>query len=317
MVARMRGHGIKMKIKKFKCINCGAPKVNPYKSPYIVCDYCGSFTDIDFTLGMNYWNQSPITNIGYAFNKMEFARKIQAAMQRQDEKAYWQLQHDYWDYYYKTYPPYLPPSIDTPEKYAMYLKVCADSSLKSATSQEISNKQMALKNIQNFLTYHNEGGKTIVDSKIFFQMADIFISFTKESFANFYNDPNFSIMEELLPSGVHLKMKLSQFVQVWLPYLTEDDQVKFLKMAGFTSEYVEIEQPPGHAGNCEHCKAELYIPEGSYRVFCESCRKSTKVQSQFKCSSCGAEVEVPDNPAKPIECPYCGVENRLIKAMFG
>jgi hypothetical protein len=37
-----------MRIKKFTCIQCGGPKVNPYTMPYIMCDFCGSFTDIDF-----------------------------------------------------------------------------------------------------------------------------------------------------------------------------------------------------------------------------------------------------------------------------
>lgn len=306
-----------MKIKKFRCINCGAPKVNPYKSPYIMCDYCGSFTDLDFTLGLNFWNQQPLKTLGYMWNKMQFQLDLQAAMRAQDERKYWELQYQYWDYYYKTYPAYLPPSIDTDQKYAKYLKVCADSSLKAATSQEIADKQMALRNIQNFLQYKNVNGKKVVDSKIFFQMVDIFITITKEGFADFKNDPDYAIMEELLPSAVHLKMKMSQFVQVWLPYLTDEDQTKLLKETGFSMDYVEIEQPPGHTGECSHCKAEIYIPSGSYKVYCEACRKTTKVQSVFKCSSCGAENEVPDNPSKPIECAFCGVENRLIQALFG
>lgn len=282
-----------------------------------MCDYCGSFTDIDFTLGLNFWNQQPLKTLGYMFNKMEFAAKIRAAMQRQDEKEYWNLQHQYWDYYYRTYPAYLPPSIDTGEKYAMYLKVCADSSLSAATDQKIADKQKDLQNIQRYLQYKQVNGKTVVDSNVFFQMADYFIGFTKESFKDFYNNPNYAIMEELLPSTVHLKMKISQFVQVWLPYLTDEDQNRLIKQAGFSMEYVEIEQPPGHMGNCEHCQAELYMPEGSYRVYCEKCRKTTRVQSHFKCLSCGAENTVPDNPSKPVKCEFCGVENRLIKALFG
>ncbi len=306
-----------MKIKKFKCINCGAPKVNPYKMPYIVCDYCGSFTDIDYTVGLDTWKESTIKTGVYMFNKVEFNYKLQAAMQAQDEKRYWQLQHEYWDYYYKTYPPYLPPSIDTPEKYTMYIKLCADMSLKSATDQGIADKQRDMQNIQRFLQYKKVGGKTLVDPVVFFQMADYYIGFTKDSFKDFYNNPDYAELEDLLPQSVHLKLKMSQFVQIWLPYLSDEDQTKLLKMTHFSSEYAEIQQPPGHSANCEHCKAEIYIPAGSFRVFCENCRKSNKVQSVFKCSSCGAENPVPDFPSKPIECAYCGVENRLIKALFG
>jgi hypothetical protein len=48
-----------MKIKKFSCYQCGAPKINPYLSPYIICDFCGSFTDIDFAVGLEAWNKDP------------------------------------------------------------------------------------------------------------------------------------------------------------------------------------------------------------------------------------------------------------------
>jgi len=98
---------------------------------------------------------------------------------------------------------------------------------------------------------------------------------------------------------------------------TDEDSDKFLKMTGFSMQYVEIEKPQGRNGECGHCKAVIYIPEGSYKVYCESCHKTTKVQSVFKCMSCGAENNVPDYPSKPIDCAYCGVENRLIQGLFG
>lgn len=158
---------------------------------------------------------------------------------------------------------------------------------------------------------------TKVQSEGFFKLAEFFIGMTKEGFKVFYENPKYAVMNELLPQQVHLKMKLSMFVQAWLPYLTDEDQDKFLKMTGFSMQYIEIEKPAGRKGECEHCKAEIYIPEGSFKVHCESCHKTTKVQQVFNCISCGAENKVPEYPAKPIDCEFCGVENRLIKALFG
>ncbi len=306
-----------MRIKKFTCINCGAPKVNEYKSPYIMCDYCGSFTDIDFTLGMAFWNQSTLKNIGYAFNKMDYMNRIQAAQQKGDKKEYWRLQRGYWDYYYRTYPAYLPPSIDDGYKYRDYLDVCAESSTDSGFNPIWSQYAAQQQQLQQQLTYYQGPAGTKVHSEGFFKLADFFIGMTKEGFKVFYDNPKYQVMHELLPESVHLKMKLSMFVQAWLPYLTDEDSEKFLKMTGFSTQYVEIERPSGRNGECEHCKAEIYIPEGSYKVHCESCHKTTKVQSTFKCMSCGADNNVPDNPSKPIDCAYCGVENRLISALFG
>ena len=306
-----------MRIKKFTCINCGAPKVNQYKSPYIVCDYCGSFTDIDYTLGLDFWNQQPLKTLGYEFNKISYMTQIQSALQKGDKQNYYRLQREYWDYYYRTYPAYLPPSVDTAEKYKMYLDICALSSTNSGFDLVMIQNRSTLTTRQNSVKYYQVGGQTKVETQSFFSMADFFIDLTKEGFKDFYNNPDYAIMNELLPQSVHLKMKLSTFVQVWLPYLTDADADRLLSQTGFKMEYIEIEQPPGHEGNCEHCKAALYIPEGSYRVYCENCRKTTRVQSVFKCMSCGAENNVPDNPSKPVVCEFCGVENRLIKALFG
>lgn len=306
-----------LRIKKFRCINCGAPKVNPYKSPYIVCDYCGSFTDIDFTVGMDVWNAQPMKNIGYAFNKMQYMSNIQNALQRGDKVSYSKYQREYWDYYYRTYPAYLPPSIDTAEEYKLYLDVCADSSTSAGFDHLAEAKGIRMKYLQGLVTYNYVNGSQKAASEPFFNMANYFIDITKEGFKDFYENPKYEIMNELLPQSVHLKMKLSMFVQAWLPYLTEDDTQKFLKLTGFSLEYMEIDPPKGREGKCEHCEAPIFMPEGSYKVFCESCHKKTRVLATFKCSSCGGVNNVPDNPYKPIDCQFCGTENRIIRPMFG
>ncbi|HMS34360.1 MAG TPA: hypothetical protein PKC91_09750 [Ignavibacteria bacterium] len=306
-----------MRIKKFTCISCGAPKVNEYNSPYIVCDYCGSFTDIDFALGMDYWNSAPAVTLEYQFNKIAFAGKLQTALQNRDRSQYIKLQRFYWDYYYRTYPAYLPPSIDTGDKYKLYLDVCANSSSEYAFDDSNKEKERMLNSLQQSLKYYQTPEGTKVTSDSFFKMAEFYISFTKDSFKKFYGDPDYQIMNELLPAQIHLKMKLSMFVQVWLPYLTSEDADKFLSDAGLSLQYTELEKTVGRTGNCEHCKAEIYIPEGSYKVYCETCHRTSKILKTFNCSSCGAQNSVPDNPSKPIDCEYCGVENRLIQAFFG
>ena len=55
----------------------------------------------------------------------------------------------------------------------------------------------------------------------------------------------------------------------------------------------------------------------NFKCLCESCHKTTKVKKVFACMSCGAENDVPNNPYNPIDCAFCGTENRLIKAWFG
>lgn len=305
-----------MRIKKFTCINCGAPKVNEYNSPYIVCDYCGSFTDIDFTIGMNFWNASPSTTMNYQFNKINFAVRMQNALASGDKNDYRILQREYWDFYYRSFPAYLPPSINTAEKYKLYLDVCAVSSTNYAFDKSNTEKNIELNRLQQSVIYRNTPQGTKADAESFFKMSDYFISITRDSFKDFYDNPEFAIMHELLPEPVHLKMKLSMFIQAWIPYLDEETVDKLLRQTGFSLQYTEITKPKGENGNCEHCGGEVFFPEGSYKVYCENCHKINTVKKKFQCMSCGAENSVPDNPAKPIDCEFCGVENRLIQPHF-
>ena len=202
-----------MRIKKFTCINCGAPKVNEYKLPYIVCDFCGSFTDIDYTVGFDVWNEDPVKTEKYKSYKIQFVTKAQNALQRNAKEEYYKLQYEFWDYYYKTYPAYLPPSIDRPDVYKMYLDVCAESSTNSGFDLITRQKLSTLNARQQTLKYYQVGGVTKVDSKGFFSMAEYFIELTKDGFKDFYANPDYAIMNEVLPLSVHMKLKLSSFLR--------------------------------------------------------------------------------------------------------
>lgn len=283
-----------------------------------MCDYCGSFTDIDYTLGLKFWTAAPAKTQRYMKEKIDFTQKLDAAFKKKDKVTYKNLQYAYWDEYYKFYPEYIPPTIDNDEKYKKYLEVCADSTTNYSFDPEWKGKEKELAITQQKLSYYTEkDGSAKVTTASFFPMAEFYINYIKDSFKDFYENPDYAIMYDLLPPAVHLKMKISMFVQLWLPYLSKQDGERFLSMTGFTLQYVELEKPNGDKAKCEHCSAEIFIPEGSYKVYCEKCHKTTRVQSKFKCMSCGAENDVPENPGKPIDCAFCGVENRLIQPLFG
>lgn len=282
-----------------------------------MCDFCGSFTDIDFAVGIETWTEDKGTTLLYQARKIELTQRSQAALALGDRTKYAELQHEFWDLYYKTFPAYLPPTIDTADKYSLYLKVCVVSSVESgfdAKWQQYAKQQHDLQNAVRYLTYN---GQTKAESKSFFLLADFFRSIMKEGMREFYEDPRYSIMHELLPETVHLKMKTSMFVQAWLPYLLDDDTNTLLKMFGFSNEYEEIEMPSGENIRCETCRTALFAPDGSYRVFCEKCRRSTNVRSRFFCMSCGSPNSVPEDPSKPVECIQCGIANRIIRPYFG
>ena len=306
-----------VRIKKFRCIQCGGPKVNPYSSPYIMCDFCGAFTDIDFAVGMEAWNESEPTTLNYQFQKMAIMSQAQGALAAGDQRSYFNIQKEFWDFYYTSFPAYLPPSIDTDKKYAIYLEICAVSSTESAFDPKWQQYAVQQQTLQGSIRYSSSAEGTKAESASFFRLAEFFASITKEGMNEFYRDPKFNIMHELLPEPVHFKMKTSMFVQAWLPYLTKADADRLVRMLGFSNEYIEIEQPAGTNVSCGTCSDRLFAPEGSYKVFCEKCRKTTNVLAKFFCMSCRSPNEIPDNPARPIDCSSCGIANRLIQPQFG
>ncbi len=233
-----------------------------------------------------------------------------------DQRSYYNIQKEFWDFYYRSFPAYLPPSIDNDKKYTIYLEICSVSSTESAFDPKWQQYGAQQQQLQSAIQYVNVGGQMKAESSSFFSLAEFFASITREGMKAFYRDPKFNIMHELLPEPVHFKMKTSMFVQAWLPYLAPADADRLLKMLGFSNEYTELEMPSGSNVTCGSCSNQLFAPEGSYKVFCEKCRKTTNVRAQFFCMSCGSPNAIPDNPAKPIDCGNCGIANRLVRPQF-
>src|SRR5688500_493940 len=154
---------VSMRIKKFRCIQCGGPKVNPYTTPYIMCDFCGSFTDIDFAVGMETWTQDQGTTLNYQARKMDLMEKSQAAVALGNREKYCEFQREFWDFYYRAFPAYLPPTISTQEKYALYLEVCVASSLENAFDPKWQQYVLHQQQLQGALKYVQMNGKTTVE----------------------------------------------------------------------------------------------------------------------------------------------------------
>jgi LSD1 subclass zinc finger protein len=273
--------------------------------------------DIDFAVGMEKWNESGLNTINYGLRKMQIMQQCQTALARSDRQGYRQLQWEFWNFYYRTFPAYLPPSLNTPDRYHVYLQICAESSTESAFDPKWQSYAARQQQLQSAVRYQMIGNERKAETRSFFELADFFMSITREGMSIFYDDPRYVGMHEFLPQSIHLKMKTSMFVQAWLPYLTDDDAARLLKTLGFSNEYVEIGRPKGHNLPCSSCGSTLFAPEGSYRVFCEKCRKTTLVKSVFFCSSCGTQNSVPEDPSRPIDCASCGISNRLIRPLMG
>ena len=129
-----------------------------------MCDFCASFTDIDFAIGIETWNENAATTAGYQLKKNELTARSQNALVRGDRDEYYRLQREYWDFYFRSFPAYLPPTIDTGEKYALYLEICAVSSVESGFDPKWQNYAAEQQRLQNAVQYYQIGGATKAES---------------------------------------------------------------------------------------------------------------------------------------------------------
>lgn len=304
-----------MRVKKFTCHHCGAPKVNAYTNPYIVCDYCGFMIDVDYAAGLKVWNHSEEHTARYTKKKMKFESNSLKYFEAKNKPAYWKEQYDYWDFYYTHYPEYLPPTIPKGEKYDAFIKAAADMAVEAMDNDDT---KMADKYTKAYsgLEYYQKGGQSLVTFESFMRMIKTYLALQEQGFRTVYDNPAYKIMNEVLPEKFQLKMKLSQIAQVWIPYLEKQHADKFLKMYNLNEEYVEIAEPLRETIQCEDCKKELLVPKGAMVSICEHCRYENILKKTCNCHSCGFENELPSDWNNMINCKSCETQLRVVIPLF-
>lgn len=309
-----------MRLKKFICIRCGAPKVNAYTTPYIVCDFCGTLTDIDYAIGVEGLNESLEDKQNDLYRKLDLETKSAGYLYNKDKENYYKSQYEYWNYYYTHCPQYLPPTVNTPEKYNLYIMAAAEEMTYFSFEAKQSELYMVYyKKYQypNPESYYEVDRKRYVKWDPFIKMINIYFELVKECLKALYGNPKYVIMKDLVPEDVHLKLRISQTMQIWIPYL-EDKYVKeLLKMYNLVDEYTEVPRPTGKEGNCTKCNEELFIPFGAIKVICPKCSHEEIITQSVNCTSCGTENELPDDWSKTILCNSCGVHFEAIRPLFG
>jgi hypothetical protein len=306
-----------MRIKKFDCHQCGAPKVTAYKNPYIVCDYCGYMIDVDYSVGLEVWNHSEEHTFEYLQKKAIFESDSAKYLNNKDKAAYWKTNFDFWDFYYKHFPEYLPPTVSKGKKYDAFIKAAADMAADTINSDISPAKYDAYMDATKSLFYYQKDGQNFVDYAAFLKMIHTYLEVQTQGFRIVYDNPEYEIMNEVMPEKFQLKMKLSQIAQVWIPYLEDFNADAFLNEFHLKQEYVEMEDPILKQYNCEDCKEELSIPDGALKCICMKCRHENILKKAVHCHDCGYENELPANWDKMISCKSCGTQLRVVQPLFG
>src|SRR5688572_12030448 len=133
-----------MKIKKFNCPDCGAAKLNPYKTPFVCCDYCGGWIDLDASLWTEIYSEKKrLKNLEELQDRIMI--RVSKAIQQKSRELYLNTQRDYFNSFYNIYPEFVPPTIGKGEKFRTFLKIKAEwvTDLKFDDALKLKKKKSA------------------------------------------------------------------------------------------------------------------------------------------------------------------------------
>ncbi len=301
-----------MKIKRFNCPECGAAKINPYKTPYVCCDYCGSWIDLDASL----WTEiyaSPKKLKLFEELQERILTKTRKAINEKNRELYFLAQRDYFNSFYNIYPEFIPPTIGKGEKFKSFLKLKAEwvTDLKFDDLQNLKKKKSASDRAMQNLQSPKE---PLVDFfAAFIEAADVYHRYLQQEEAVKSSTPKYAWLKEVYPEKFEHKMKMGLMVNAYLMRLSDLELKHFQKKYGLEYEYVEIPQPDKIQVSCSHCYQNTEAVKGAIRCVCEHCLELTIIHHHINCSNCGMENQLPEKFSMLLNCSGCGTEIRVIK----
>lgn len=316
LLALLSKKGI-MKVKKFICHKCGAPKVNPYTGVYVVCDYCNTIVDIDYASTVEAIEAAPERMEKWSKFYLDYTVKAAQYLQKGNKKAHRELHYQYCIEYFTAFPGSLPPNVPNGEVFEEYCQASADFMTQHAFEPKMKKAKEKYEKLYGQIDYYSVNGQHKATYDKFAKMLDAYMEMLELEVSILYSNPDYELFNEYYPEEFNRKQRISQIAQMWIPYLEEPHGSEFLTKYHLTQEYIEINPPELSKINCEECKKELKVPKGAITCVCKYCRHQNNLQTTVNCRSCGIENPLPAKWKMIINCNSCGTELRIVQPMFG
>jgi hypothetical protein len=300
-----------MKIRKFNCPTCGAAKVNPYKTPFVCCDYCGGWIDLDASLWLEIYTEKKKFKLLEELQERILV-KTRKAINEKNRELYFRAQQEYFATFYNIYPEFIPPTIGKGEKFKAFLKTKAEwiTDLKFDDALGLKKKRAAadraMQNLQSPKEPHVDFFGTFVDT------ATTYHKYLKLEAEEKNTNPKFSLLKEIYPDEFEYKMRMALFVNAYLFRLSDLELKHFKNQYGLEYEFVELNQPAFTEVHCNYCQQTFKAPKGAIRCVCEHCLELSTIQRNINCANCGMENSLPEKWNPLINCTGCGTEIRVV-----
>lgn len=304
-----------MKVKKFICTRCFAPKVTKIETAYVICDYCASLMDVDSTIGFKEFYADKDKVIQYEQNKHKLEADANEAFNKGNKANYLHSRNLFWTMYLDTYPEYILPTV-SPKLLEEWCTLCAKidtyHAFKENATEETNNQYEA----NNEITYYTIGDSQFAEWKSFMNATKMYHKSLMHNLKEMREVPEFNLLNTVLPLDIAIKKEMSMYAQMWIPYLEEKYHEQLLDFIGLKTEYIDIPPVKIKEKPCANCNKNIQVPDGAIVSKCSNCN-TDNVWTKVACSGCSAENELPEDWQETITCVYCTLEIRVVNKLFG
>ena len=305
-----------MKIKKFICKRCLAPKVTKIETAYVVCDYCASLMDVDLTTGHKEFFADTNKVVEYEQDKQKLEEFAASAFQDGDKTSYIHYRHQFWTMYLDTYPEYRLPTVNNPKLLAEWCKLCANIDAFNIFQEGADEEVHQQHQVNNSIEYYTIGDSQFAEWESFMSATKMYHDTLMHNLKEMREVPEFGLLNKVFPLDIAIKKEMSMYAQMWIPYLEEKYHERFLDYIGLKTEYIDIPPVEIKEKPCKSCNQLMQVPNGAIVSKCGNCN-TDNVWTKVACTGCGAENELPDDWQETITCAYCTVETRVVNKLFG
>ncbi len=303
-----------MLIRSSHCPGCGSPKINISKTPYIYCDYCANLIDWDYRIAFKLSSKlSKSKQKKYQEIVNQINEELKKVTQKKNIAEYEKLIKKQTEVYIEYYPGMYTPRIKDKDYKNRYIDFTIKMMISFTFDKElkkIEKEQNAWhKNIQWF----ESGGKYVAESISFRKLYKIFCKLTKKSNEKFNNSGLFDLYPEKIEKNIWDRIRISEFLQAWIPYLSDEDKEYALSDSGLKGDYHEYKKIISSIRHCGSCGNKLKVPNGAVKTICDNCGRIIDVAApEINCPSCSSPISFPVEKVQ-VQCPAC--DTVVVKAI--
>lgn len=293
-------------IRSSHCPGCGSPKINLSKIPYIYCDYCAELIDWDYKIAHKLSsNVTEAEQKKYNEKNQKLEASIKKAIKNNDLKEYKKLIIKQTQNTMKVYPKMYTPRIKDENFKKKYLDFIVKTSIEYTFNKNLQKLTEEQNSWHRNIQYFEQGGRYIAESLSFRKLYAAFCKLTKASNKEFETKGFFNLYPEKITSSIWNRIRISEFIQIWIPYLTDEDKAYILKESGLKGDYHEYKSILSAVRHCGLCGNKLKVPNGAVKTLCESCGRIIDVSMpEINCPSCGTYLSIPEGKVQ-VQCPAC------------